>query len=59
MHAGATPSLIVAGCYYRRRILVEKFWAHFLPPEWMAALKRSLLGGHVAEVVAAQHAAAA
>jgi hypothetical protein len=59
MHAGATPSLIVAGCCHRRRILVEKFWVHFLPPEWMAALKRSLLGGHVAEVVAAQHAAAA
>lgn len=37
------------------RTLVERFWANFLPPKWMATLKKNLLGGHVADVVAAYH----
>ena len=56
--AGATPTFsdrISVLC----RILVERFWTNFLPPKWMGAVKKNLLGGHVADVVAAQHAAAA
>ena len=51
----AIPANLIVLC----RTLVERFWANFLPPKWMATLKKNLLGGHVADVVAAYHGAGA
>ena len=54
--------LVIGRCFAvgdDTRVLVERFWQNFLPPQWMDALRTNLLGGHVAAVVAAQQAAEA
>lgn len=53
--------LVIGRCFAvgeDTRLLVERFWQNFLPPQWMDYFRKNILGGHVAAVAAAQQQAA-